>query len=285
MDLEIRRAQPTDTGACGRICYEAFAAIAGAHNFPADFPNAEIASGLISGMIDHDGYFGVVAERNGKLVGSNFLDERNPISGVGPITVDPAVQNKGVGARLMREVLDRSQAKGFAGVRLVQSGYHSRSLSLYSKLGFEVREPLACMQGAAIKEAFAGYSVRKATQADEETCNRLCLHVHGHHRAGELRDAVAKGAARVVERAGRISGYTTQIAFFGHSVGETVDDLKALIGAAESFAGPGILVPMRNGELLRWCLAKGLQVTQTMNLMAAGLYGEPAGAYLPSVIY
>src|SRR5579871_4834459 len=108
MNLSIRRTQPNDARECGRICYEAFAAIAGAHNFPADFPNAEIASGLLSGLIAHKGYFGIVAEQNGKTVGSNFLDERNPISGVGPITIDPASQNQGVGARLMREVTDRS---------------------------------------------------------------------------------------------------------------------------------------------------------------------------------
>ena len=285
MELVIRRAQPNDAGACGRICYEAFATIAGAHNFPADFPNAEIASGLLGGLISHQGYFGLVAEQNGKIAGSNFLDQRNPISGVGPITVDPAAQNIGVGARLMREVLQRSASKGFAGIRLVQSGYHCRSLSLYSKLGFEVREPLACMQGAAINETMLGYHVRKANGGDEETCNRLCLRVHGHDRGGEFRDAVARGTAKVVERLGRITGYTTQIAFFGHSVAESTDDLKAMISASESFAGPGVLVPMRNGELMRWCLAKGLRVTQPLNLMTIGLYGEPAGAYLPSIIY
>lgn len=285
MELAIRRIQSNDAGECGRICYEAFAAIAGAHNFPADFPNAEIASGVLSGMISHQGYFGLVAEQNGKIVGSNFLDERNPISGVGPITVDPAAQNKGVGVRLMREVMARSASKGFAGIRLVQSGYHCRSLSLYSKLGFEIREPLACMQGAAINETMPGYHVRNATGGDEETCNRLCLRVHGHHRGGELRDAVARGTAKVVERAGRITGYTTQIAFFGHAVAESTDDLKAMISASESFGGPGVLVPMRNGELMRWCLAKGLRVTQPLNLMTMGLYGEPAGAYLPSIIY
>jgi predicted N-acetyltransferase YhbS len=285
MDLEIRKGTPADAAACGRICYEAFAAIASEHNFPPDFPNAEVAVGVLSTVLTHPGFFGIVAELDGRIVGSNFLDERHPIAGVGPITVDPAVQNQGIGRNLMREVIRRSEERAFAGIRLVQSGYHCRSLSLYTKLGFDVREHLSCMQGAPIREQIQGNVVRAATEQDLEACNRLCIRVHGHHRSGELRDAIKMGKARIVERSGRIAGYTTAIAFFAHSVAETNADLKALIAAAESFEGPGFLVPSRNGELMRWCLGKGLRVTQPMTLMTMGLYNEPVGAYLPSVLY
>ena len=82
-----------------------------------------------------------------------------------------------------------------------------------------------------------------------------------------------------------MTGYSTSVGFIGHTVGETNDDIKALIGAAESFIGPGFLVPTRNGELLRWCLGEKLRITQTMTLMTIGLYNEPSGAWLPSVIY
>jgi hypothetical protein len=97
--------------------------------------------------------------------------------------------------------------------------------------------------------------------------------------------AVAQGVASVVERAGRITGYSTPVAFFGHAVAENNDDLKALIAAAESFPGPGVLVPTRNGQLLLWCLGEGLRITQTMTLMTMGLYNQPDGAWLPSVMY
>ena len=92
---------------------------------------------------------------------------------------------------------------------------------------------------------------------DLAACDSLCATVHGFARGGELRDAVARGEASVVERAGRITGYTTGIAFFGHSVAETGDDLQALIAAAPSFGGPGFLVPSRDGALMRWCLGRG----------------------------
>lgn len=127
--------------------------------------------------------------------------------------------------------------------------------------------------------------MRPAVASDIPECNRLCFGVHGHERGGELADAIGQGVARIVERNGRITGYATPIAFFGHAVAETNGDLQSLIGAAESFPGTGVLVPTHNGELLRWCLHQGLRITQTMTLMTKGLYNEPVGAWLPSVLY
>ncbi len=288
MSLVIRRARPQDVHDCGRICHDAFAAVAIAHNFRPDLPDVEVAEGIVGMMLTHPEFFAVVAEQDGRIVGSNFLDERNSISGVGPITIDPEVQNSGIGGRLMRAVMERSAARGFPGIRLVQAGYHARSLSLYLKLGFNVREHLSCLQGPAINQPIEGYVVRPATEsggADLAAGNALCERVHGHSRTGELRDAITQGVASVVERDGRITGYTTGIAFFGHAVAETTDDLKALISAAQSIHGPGFLAPSSNGELLRWCLANGLRIPHTMTLMSIGLYNEPAGAYLSSVTY
>src|SRR5438045_6097857 len=107
MTVILRRGTPADAAACGVICYEAFTSIAGEHNFPADFPSAEIATGLMKMLLAHPGVYGIVAECDGKVVGSNFLDERGPIAGIGPITVDPAGQNQSIGRRLMLDVMER----------------------------------------------------------------------------------------------------------------------------------------------------------------------------------
>jgi hypothetical protein len=88
----------------------------------------------------------------------------------------------------------------------------------------------------------------------------------------------------VVEHDGRISGYATGLAFFAHAVGESNEDLKALIMAADAFDGPGILVPTTNTDLFRWCLERKLRVVQLMTLMTVGLYTSPQGAYLPSIL-
>ncbi len=283
--VKMRPARPEDASICGRICFEAFKTLAEEHGFPPDFPSVEIAIQSWSSLIAHPRIYGVVAELEGNIVGSNFLDERGNIAGVGPITVDPQVQNRGTGRALMLDVLQRGREKGFQGIRLVQAAYHNRSLSLYAKLGFVAREPLSTMQGPAIRKRVQGREVREATEVDLEDCNRLCLEVHGHDRGRELLDSVKRGVARVVEHDGEITGYATGMAFFAHSVGKTNDDMKALIGAASAFEGPGILVPTRNAELLFWSLEQGLRVVEQMTLMTIGLYNEPAGAYLPSVLY
>ena len=285
MDVTLREGRPDDAPACGKIAYAGFKSVADEHNFPPDFPTVESAIAVLGFLLANPGFHKVVAELDGRVVGSNILDERNPIAGVGPITVDPTVQNRAIGRRLMQAVMERAAARKFGGVRLVQAAYHRRSLSLYTKLGFDSREPLSVFQGAALNLRIAGYAVRTARESDLEECARLCIRVHGHERTGETRDALRTGHAAVVERAGRITGYTSAIAFFGHSVGETNDDLKALIGAAQSFDGPGFIVPTRNGDLMRWCLNNGLRIVEPMTLMTVGLYNEPAGAWLPSVVY
>ena len=283
--VAVRKSRPEDAGTCGRICYEAFTKISTDHAFPSDFPSVEVATGVLSMMFTHPGFHCVVAESGGQIVGSNCLDERSAIAGVGPITIDPEVQNKRVGRTLMEAVLTRSAERGHQGARLLQAAFHNRSLSLYTKLGFDTREPISTMQGPPIKASTPGYNIRSARMSDLEECNRLCQFVHGHDRNGELRDAIEQGTAVVAEREGRIVAYATVIGFFGHMVGETNSDVQSLIVNADAFLGPGILVPTRNAGLFRWCLENGLRVVQPMTLMTIGLYNEPAGAYLPSILY
>src|SRR5580658_9999584 len=281
----IRPANPEDAPICGEICYKAFDAISRAHGFPCDFPSPEAAAGVFSMMFPHPGFYCVVAEAGGRIVGSNCLDERSIIAGVGPITVDPEGQNRGAGRKLMQAVLDRSRELGAAGVRLVQAAFHNRSLSLYASLGFEIREPLSCMQGRTLQRLVPGCKVRPARPADVDGCGVLARQVHGFDRSRELAEAVQHDTAIVVERDNRITGYASALAFFGHATAETNLDLQALIASVDSFGGPGILVPSRNSALFQWCLANGLRVMQPMTLMSTGLYNEPAGAWLPSILF
>jgi GNAT superfamily N-acetyltransferase len=285
LTLKIRRAGSGDAERCGEILYEAFHDIASHHNFTPDFPEASVAIGVLTMMFSHPGFYCVVAEQNGRIIGSNCMDERSSIAGIGPITIDPEAQNRNGGRQLMQAVLDRAAEQKFSGVRLIQSGYHGRSLALYAKLGFAVREPLACMQGSGMERQTPGYTVRPATDADAPACSDLCRRVHGHDRGGELSDSIGQRTAVVAESRGRIVAYATSLSFFGHAAGETTEDLQALITAAPAYGGPGILVPVRNSQLFGWCLASGLRVTQPMTLMTMGMYNEPAGAYLPSIAF
>ena len=285
MNLTLRLGTPDDADQCGTISYEAFKAIAEHHHFPPDAPSPTVAVAACARRLSHPGYYVVVAELDGRIVGSNVLDERSTIAGLGPITVDPAVQNRMIGRQLMQAALQRVAERHCPGVRLVQATYHSRSLCLYTTLGFEVRELLVHVQGPPLALQMPGYAVRQATEGDLDGCNALCRRVHGHDRRGELLEAIQRGTATVVKRGDRLTGYATVLGFSGHAVGESNTDMQALIGAAPEFVGPGFLLPARNGELFRWCLAHGLRVVQPLTLMSMGLYNEPQGVFLPSIVY
>ena len=283
-DVILRAGEPKDADALGNIVYEAFFKISSHHNFPPDFPNPETAIGLTQMMLARPDVYSVVAE-NGKVVGSNFLWEADEVDGVGPITVNPAEQNGSIGKRLMQDVIDRSKASGKRSVRLVQAAFHNRSLALYTKLGFDTVEPLSGICGPAFTAQIEGHSVRPMTIDDVEHADSICKQVHAISRKNEIAGSVEIGTGLVVENDGRIVGYATSIGMFGHAAAETNDALKALIGSGREIQGPGFLLPTRNSEVMRWCLANGLRIAQPLTLMSMGFYQEPKGAFIPSILY
>ncbi|HET6467907.1 MAG TPA: GNAT family N-acetyltransferase [Geminicoccaceae bacterium] len=287
MSVAIRSATIADAEACGSIIYDAFSGIARAHGFPADFPSPEAGVELAGNFIAHPAIFAVVAEQDGRIVGSNFLLEGDAIRGVGPITVAPAAQGSGVGRRLMLAVLER--AEGAPSVRLVQDSFNTRSIALYASLGFEVKEPLLLIEGTPRGAVPSGSEVRPLVEADLDACAELCARTHGVARTGELNDALQLFTPFVVERDGRVTGYLSASTFWlaNHGVAETEEDMQALLlGAAAMSSGPvALLLPTRQARLFRWCLEKGMRAVKPMILMAMGSYQEPRGPYFPSVFY
>src|SRR5712691_4233467 len=195
MDIAIRPATDNDANACGRICYEGFQTVNERYGFPPTFPSLEVATQRVGGFIRHPSVFGVVAEAGyGRIVGFNFLSERDPIRAVGPIVVDPAAQGHGIGRQLMEAVLER--ARGARGVRLLQDSFNVQSLSLYAALGFDTQEILVALSGAPSSAPPSSWEIRSLTASDMTGCEVLHQSVHGHPRTTELRDALATGADR-----------------------------------------------------------------------------------------
>ncbi len=283
--ITLRQGRPLDAYPCALICYEAFNNISDKHNFPRYFTSLQEVIDWFLGIFKNQNIYSVIAEIDGQIVGSNFLKIRGEIAGVGRVTVAPSLQNDSVGRQLMENVLNYAQQQGFVSVRLVQAGYHNRSLALYIKLGFNIQEPLVVIQGNALNLEISGYQVRSCTEDDINACNQLCFEVHGCDRQQELIEAVQRGTATVVVHDGKITGYASMVGFYGYAVGKSNEELKALIAAATSFGRPGFILPTRNSDLFRWCLEKGLRVVEPMNLMTVGLYNEPKGAFLPSIFW
>jgi len=284
MTIRFRTAEPDDLPACSTAMYEAFKDIADRHKFPPDFPSAKVAGGLLGYMLDTDGFAATVAENDGAVLGSIFVSHRSSVGGISVITVDPQAQNHRVGRQLMEAGMTLLRERGHQRQQLIQASYHNRSLCLYAKLGFEASDMLSNMSGEPISARIEGRTVRAADSEDIEACNALCRKVHGYDRAGEIAAAVAQGGATVVESDAGITGYSTGVGFVGHGIGESNEDLKALIAAADEFAGPGILIPTSNGELFRWCMENGLKLVQQMTLMDTAPSGPPKGVYWPSVL-
>jgi GNAT superfamily N-acetyltransferase len=140
------------------------------------------------------------------------INQHDDADGDRPITVDPRTQAAGVGPRLMEAVLELgAQARG---IRLLQDAFNSASLALYGSLGFEVREPIALLNGRPRGGVAPGVDVRP------------------------LRESDVPGA----EAHGCVTAYATTLTFFpaAHAVAETTEDMKALLtGALAATDAPG----------------------------------------------
>ena len=287
MNIRIRPVTPDDAVACGRIIYEAFKGIAERHNFRPDFPSADAATQFAHFFINDPAVFGVVAESDGRVVGSNFLSEWDPIRSVGPITVDPQLQARGTGRRLMEAVVERG--RGAAGVRLVQDSFNTASLSLYASLGFEVKEPLVLIEGRVEGDLPPGFEVRPMRDEDLSAVTELCRRVHGFERTGELKSLAPVVTPFVALREGRVTAYASALNFWplNHALAEGDENMQALLtGAGVANGEPlSFLLPTRQAGLFRWCLRREMRVVKPMTLMTMGEYREPRGCFLPSVGY
>jgi len=291
MSLIIRPIEQNDADICGKIGYEAHKTISSAHGYPSEQPSEEFGIGLIRRLLGNPNSWGVLAERQGKTLGSIFLHKfpPSPVAVVGPLTVHPSAEG-GVGKMLMYAALTQARKQNHDQIRLVQSPSHIRSFVLYTKSGFTLREPLFLMQGQSLKGGnnndTSSTNVRLVgDDNDVSVCNDFCKSVYGFSREMELRQAKDQGVATMMEGDGVITGYAAGIGIFGHAVAKSNEHLKALIANASTILGPGFFVPARNQELINWLLENGFQIGWPANLMTIGPYQEPQTPFLPSLAY
>lgn len=283
--LSIRPVESSDRDTCGRILYDAFVQVSKAHGFSPDYPNREVALMMMDSLLESR--WGVVAEIDGRVVGSIFVEGGDCIAGIGPITIDPSIQQAGVGRRLMQAGIEYGRDR--EGIRLVQETFNAVSMSLYASLGFDVKELLVVVEGVPRAAPLGDVEVRPLSPGDVDACAAVCERVHGITRSSEVFFALDRFRPLVARRKGRVTGYATMLGHWsvGHAVAETERDLAALLCGPEEEPGRAVsfLLPTRHAGLFRWCLEQGLRVVKPMTLMAMGRYREPDGLFLPSVSY
>ena len=284
--IELTGTKPQDIPELARICFEAFATFHDHHKFPRDIPNLDFAVHIITMMVNRPDFFGVVARVDGKIVGSNFLSCSDPIGGVGPITVDPAFDGRGVGRALMTGVLAHARSIGMEQVRLMQDSFNTKSLSLYASVGFNVREPVGLM--VAKPAADPEPTVRRATSDDLGALDNLSRRFYKSSRKGELAAAIAGGLPVFLrEMDGEATGYLIP-GLIGHGVAEMEDDALALVGEAARNAPPEAALffcPLSHADFYRSALQAGHRLRKIMNYMTVGPFERPEGIWMPSIGY
>jgi predicted N-acetyltransferase YhbS len=287
LSLTIRPIEQKDVESCGKIGYEAHKTISTAHGYPSEQPSEEFGIDLIRMLLGNPDSWGVLAERQGRILGSIFLHEfpPSPVTVIGPLTVHPTAEGGGIGRKLMDAALIRARRQNHDRIRLVQSPSHIRSFVLYTKCGFTLREPLFLMQGQPLKSDNNRSARLVLDENDISMCNNLCKSAYGFSRYMELRQAVDQGVAFMIEQDGTVTGYAAGTGILCHAVAKSNEDLKALIGNASTILGPGFFVPGRNHEIISWLLENGFQIGWPANLMTIGPYQESLTPFLPSLAY
>lgn len=286
MNVHIRSMKQEDVETCGLICYSAFKNSADRHNFPPDHPSPAFSIELAQSFFANPQIFSIVAEHDDRIIGSNYLTEYDEVRAVGPLTIDSTVQSEGVGRQLMQAVIERGTEAN--SIRLVQDAFDPASLSLYTSLGFEVKEPLVVIEGTVKSDVASNIEIHPLQEQDLTQCAELCRSVLGVERTGDLKHTPSL-TAFVAVRDDRIIAYASAPHFWAsnHAVAQSEEDMQALLaGVGQSGDRPlSLLLPTRQSQLFRWCLNQGMRVVKPATLMAMGEYQEPHGCYLPSVGY
>ncbi len=278
----------------GRICYEAFSALHDRHGVPRDFETNDDGVMVVSLLARRPDHFGIAAVevRDGEAVrpvGSNFLQLTDVVSGVGPITVEPSIQSRGLGRTLMQRVIDEARERGRREVRLFQEAINVASLPLYTTLGFSWVDSAALMSPPRLEhgETAERLGVRMMTPKDLPAVAELSEASYGFSRAedaGVLLGAPFPGFVR--ERNGKVVGYLFP-SLLGHAGARADEDLIAMLavmGSQLSGAPAKFICPLSEVGLFRALLARGARVLKMLNYMSLGeRYTKPRGSWLPSI--
>jgi GNAT superfamily N-acetyltransferase len=284
MALELVPATAEEIPALSRICHEAFSALHDRFGIERDIPDVAVGEMIVSQVVKRPDYTGVMAVLDGRVVGSNFLLQADEVAGVGPITVDPAVQSKGIGRALMQWVIDEARRREIRQTRLFQEALNTTSISLYTSLGFDWRDSAALMQ--ARPAATEDPTVRAVTAEDLPAIAELSRSAYGFSRendAARLIEWQVPGLLRVLD--GRPVGYLFAT-LFGHAGAINDETLFALTGQAALRLPPPLarfICPMARPGFYRQALAAGNRTLKLLSYMSLGEYIAPGGSHFPSI--
>jgi predicted N-acetyltransferase YhbS len=269
-----------------RIGYDAFHDVAARHGFIPDFPTFDLARQVYRMLVGRKDYYGVVALVDGKVVGSNFISTTDTISGIGPLSVDPDFQSRGIGRSLRQNILDFTHKHRIGQVRLLADAHNTASISLYSSLGFAVRDTVALM--TTVPSEQCDPSIRSIKTTDLLEIEELSNQLSKSSRYNEVLTAINSGFPAVLrQREGQICGYLVP-GLVGHGMALTEGDALALLRQSARDVPPvfaKFFCPLRYGSLFRSLLLAGANVEKMLVYMSLGPFEYPDGVCTPSAGY
>jgi N-acetylglutamate synthase-like GNAT family acetyltransferase len=129
-EISFRKAEPPDVIDLTSLINEAFRV---AEEFFVDEERI-----TIEGVVEHmtSGEF-LLAEREGKLVGSVYLERRGDRSYLGLLSVDPTIQKGGLGSQIVFEAEAYCRNRGDKHMDISVVSLREELLPFYSKRGYE----------------------------------------------------------------------------------------------------------------------------------------------------
>lgn len=292
-DVAVRNLVAEDIEPLGEVVFEAFRDIAAAHGFRPAFSSPEQARLLLNTFRATELATMVTAMEGAVPAGAACMNIRGEAAGIGPVAVSPSAQADGIGRAMMTELLRRADDAGCRSVSLTQATYNVVSFSLYSKLGFVVRDTFAHLEGRLVAPEIDTGAVRLMRPDETDAAAALDTHLTGFRRAPDFALLRNTGPAWVVERDGEMRGFLLTLGLgeavhLGPASAEDDESLIALIAAAGSEMADTALaanVVVSQPAVLRWMIEHGMRVEDLGTWMVRGEYAPPRGSHLRGIAF
>jgi GNAT superfamily N-acetyltransferase len=289
MTFEIRRMTREDIPEVGRIGVEAFNDLMARHNRPPLYPDPQVGPLAATAYVSIDAEQSFVATEDGHIVGSIFYRRRGETVSVGPATVAPAAQGRGVGTKLFQYVIDREpQARS---MRIMQDSLNLPSFELLVRIGYMLGEEVAMftLPGGFREERESDPAVRMARVEDMADILAMDRRLFGSDRRRDF-DFLRRFGKILTLHSGRaLQGYLAQMATPGRTMlgpggADSSEALARLIHHAvgETLGELSLFLPARS-ENVKPLLGVGFRLVGLSNLMYRGEWQAPPGAYAYSL--
>lgn len=290
MSFEIRRMTRDDVPEVGRIGVEAFNELMARHNRPPLYPDPQVGHLAATAYQSIDPDRSLVATDEGRIVGSIFYRRRGETVSVGPATVAPAAQGRGVGTKLFETVIEREPAA--RSMRIMQDSLNLPSFELLVRIGYALGEEVAMftLPAGFREERDSDPSVRIARAEDMSDILKMDAERFGSDRRRDFEFLRRFGKILTIHSGRTLQGYLAQMPTPGRTMlgpggAESPDALLRLILGAvgETLGELSLFLPARNHENVRPLLTTGFRLVGLSNLMYRGSWQPPAGAYAYSL--